>query len=140
MRDYIYFLPVGLYTHAAKVKSCQQSMCFFNCLLLNLHWVYAACLRKRRNKKKQPKQSALYKQALFCFPFPPVKLQQSCIYLDGFLITKHKGLRSSITFAWCDCIYVEIIYLSLKNAGLGFIPATFKLWLLLVTLGTSSDF
>ena len=53
------------------------------------------CLLEKEEevKKKQPKQSALYKRALFCFPFPPVKLQQYCIYSGAFFDRKAKGVK-----------------------------------------------
>ena len=41
---------------------------------------FCCLLEQEEVKKKQPKQSALYEQSLFCFPFPPVTLQQYCIY------------------------------------------------------------
>ena len=94
-------------THKSIKSSSDKVRCvFFNCLLLNLDFIYAACLeikkQKEEFKKKQPKQSALYKQCIVLFSFPSCHITAQ-LYLLGclFSIAKQKGLRGSVPLVTC---------------------------------------
>ena len=95
--------------HKSIKSSSDKVRCvFFNCLLLNLDFIYAACLeikkQKEEFKKKQPKQSALYKQCIVLFSFPSCHITAQ-LYLLGclFSIAKQKGLRGSVPLVTCVC-------------------------------------
>ena len=63
--------------------------------------LHLCCLLEQEEvKKKQPKQSALYKQCIVLFSFPSCHITAQ-LYLLGclFSIAKQKGLRGSIAFA-----------------------------------------
>ena len=95
------------FNHKSIKSSSDKVRCvFFNCLLLNLDFIYAACLeikkQKEEFKKKQPKQSALYKQCIVLFSFPSCHITAQ-LYLLGclFSIAKQKGLRGSVPLVTC---------------------------------------
>ena len=106
--------------HKSIKSSSDKVRCvFFNCLLLNLDFIYAACLeikkQKEEFKKKQPKQSALYKQCIVLFSFPSCHITAQ-LYLLGclFSIAKQKGLRGSVPLVTCDfnIKYDSIVFIS----------------------------
>ena len=93
---------------ARQKRRCANDPCLFKLYLFWINKVHLSCLLKHKiNAKKVPKQSALYKQALFSFPSLFLFCYSRAVFTRvPFFDRKAKGVkeldRFCLRWKWCS--------------------------------------